>query len=179
MKGIIFTEFIEMVETQFGIDVAQTIIDNANLQNAGAYTAVGTYPQHEMVQLITELHKKTTIPITELMLYYGRYLFKRLANLYPQLISKATSSFDLLDNLDTIIHSEVRKLYPDSNPPVFTTVTKSENQITIIYNSKRSFGEVAEGLINGCGDYYNEHFLIEKKVLAADGSIIEFMITKI
>ncbi len=43
MKGVVFTEFIEMVEDQFSADMVDDIIDDAQPPSGGAYTAVGTY----------------------------------------------------------------------------------------------------------------------------------------
>ena len=58
MKGIVFTEFLEMVEETFGLETVDTIIENSNLPSEGIYTSVGTYDFNEMVSLITALHKK-------------------------------------------------------------------------------------------------------------------------
>ena len=44
MKGIVFTEFLEMVEDKFSADMVDDIIDDCDLASGGAYTAVGTYP---------------------------------------------------------------------------------------------------------------------------------------
>ncbi len=55
MKGIVFTEFIEMVESKFGFDMMDDIIESANLPSGGIYTAVGTYDHTEMVQLVIEI----------------------------------------------------------------------------------------------------------------------------
>ena len=49
MKGIVFTEFLEMVEASYGLQTVDTIIENASLPSEGAYTAVGTYDFNEMV----------------------------------------------------------------------------------------------------------------------------------
>ena len=43
MKGVIFTEFLEMVESHFSPEMADRIITAARLPSGGAYTAVGTY----------------------------------------------------------------------------------------------------------------------------------------
>jgi len=43
MKGIIFTEFLEMVEDRFSPEIADRIIEAADLPSGGAYTAIGTY----------------------------------------------------------------------------------------------------------------------------------------
>ena len=43
MKGIVFTEFFELVEDKFGLEVVQQIIDECKLESEGIYTSVGTY----------------------------------------------------------------------------------------------------------------------------------------
>lgn len=42
MKGIVFREFITMVETQFSLETADAIIADSTLATGGAYTTVGT-----------------------------------------------------------------------------------------------------------------------------------------
>ena len=51
MKGIVFTEFLDLVEAKFGYEVVDHIIQESKLPNEGAYTGVGTYPHGEMVAL--------------------------------------------------------------------------------------------------------------------------------
>ena len=55
MKGIIFTEFLDMVEAQFGLAVVDEIITNSHTVNNGVYTSVGTYDFNEMVALLVVL----------------------------------------------------------------------------------------------------------------------------
>ena len=55
MKGIVFREFIAMVESHYSIEIADGIISASNLSSAGAYTSVGTYPHQEMVELVSHL----------------------------------------------------------------------------------------------------------------------------
>ncbi len=61
MKGIVFSEFIELVEEKFGLETVDTILDNSELSNGGAYTAVGTYPHQEMFILVKALSDKTDL----------------------------------------------------------------------------------------------------------------------
>ena len=39
MKGIIFTEFLDMVEKKFSIETVDHIIEVSNLSSGGSYTA--------------------------------------------------------------------------------------------------------------------------------------------
>ncbi|MFT4982342.1 MAG: hypothetical protein ACI9UR_002213, partial [Bacteroidia bacterium] len=41
MKGIVFTEFLELVEDKFGLEVVNQIIDGCELETDGVYTSVG------------------------------------------------------------------------------------------------------------------------------------------
>ena len=59
MKGIIFTEFLEMVEEKFGYEVVDEIISKSELKSNGIYTSVGTYAREEMMVLVDHLHLKT------------------------------------------------------------------------------------------------------------------------
>jgi acyl carrier protein len=66
MKGIVFTEFLDLVEDKFGLEMVDTILSNSDLPSNGVYTAVGTYSFAEMVSLLTNLNKETGIAIDDL-----------------------------------------------------------------------------------------------------------------
>lgn len=66
MKGIVFTEFIEMVENRFSADMMDDILDAANTASGGAYTAVGTYDHGEMVALVSALSAHTGLSLKHL-----------------------------------------------------------------------------------------------------------------
>ena len=83
MKGVVFTEFLGMVEQQFSADMADDIIDDADLPHGGAYTAVGTYPFDEMVALIVALSRRSGIEVPVLIHAFGQYLFGRFLCAVP------------------------------------------------------------------------------------------------
>ena len=74
MKGVVFTEFLEMVEARFSADVVDDIIDAANLPSGGVYTAVGTYPHEEIVALVLALAQQTGLSVRDLLLVFGEHL---------------------------------------------------------------------------------------------------------
>src|SRR5687767_3060697 len=96
MKGIVFTEFLEMVEDRFSPAVAEEIIVAANLPSGCAYTAVGSYDHAEIVQLVRELSRVTNLSMSDVMVQFGRHLFKRFVAGYPQFFKKTTNAFDFL-----------------------------------------------------------------------------------
>lgn len=178
MKGIVFTEFIEMIEKEHGIAVTENIIESAAVPNSGAYTSVGNYPHKEMVDLIVALSKQTGQSAEDLMIKYGRYLFGRLAKQYPSMVDGFNDPFSILEQIHSHIHVEVKKLYPDTNPPSLIAKRVSNNELHLIYSSHRRMAPVAEGLILGCGDYYNISLKISKKMIDVEKQVVEFIITK-
>jgi len=82
MKGIVFTEFLDLVEDKFGFEMVDTIINNSNLPSNGSYTAVGTYSFSEMLSLLTNLNKETGIPVNDLLLLYGEHFFSVVEKSY-------------------------------------------------------------------------------------------------
>ena len=59
MKGMVFTEFLEMVEEKFSPEMAERIIESSELKSSGVYTTVGTYDHHEMITLVISLSRET------------------------------------------------------------------------------------------------------------------------
>jgi hypothetical protein len=178
MKGLIFTEFMEMVEDKFGFEVSDKIISNANLPSNGIYTAVGTYDFDEMLSLIVNLHKETKIEVPVLVQTFGEYLFGRFVVLYAHFLDNKPTSFDFLDNLEEYIHAEVLKLYPDAQLPHIESSRPKEGQMLLVYHSVRKLSDLAMGLLKGCFAHYNENISIERKFLKEDGSVVEFLLTK-
>jgi hypothetical protein len=161
MKGIIFSEFVEMVENEFSIEICNQIIDESPLPSGGAYTSVGTYDYHEMLQLVTKLSEKSGIPIEDLVLSFGNYLFGRFYALYPAVFDNIHDTFDFLGHVEGHVHVEVRKLYTDTELPTFETLRPDEQTLIMVYRSKRPFSMLALGLIQGCIKHYNENIDVE------------------
>ena len=57
MKGIVFTEFLDLVEDKFGLEMVDKIIQSSDLESGGIYTSVGTYKFSEMLQLVEWIYK--------------------------------------------------------------------------------------------------------------------------
>ena len=74
----------------------------------------------------------------------------------PILVEHCQDSFTLISAIDSYIHVEVKKLYPDADLPSFQTEQTEPNQLWVRYRSVRGFADLAEGLFEGCFDHYGE-----------------------
>ena len=82
MKGIVFTEFLELVEQKFGLEMVDRIITQSDLGSKGIYTAIGTYEFSEMLQLLQNLHDNTGTEIDSLLRIYCELFFSVLESNY-------------------------------------------------------------------------------------------------
>ncbi len=171
MKGIVFTEFLEMVEGSFGYDMVDTIIANANLPHNGIYVAGGTYPHTEMISLVTVLSKESKIEVKNLLEIYGKHLFGLLIKMYPQLAAGKASPLDFIESVDDFIHIEVRKLYPDAELPKFTVIGREGNTLVMDYLSSRHMEDFGVGLIQGCATFYNKTLDVSLTPSPVEGSV--------
>ncbi len=163
MKGIIFTEFLDMVEMKFSIDTVDQIIEASNLESGGSYTSVGTYPHTEMTELVVNLGRVTGIPVKDLLIAFGNYLFNRLATMYPNFVVFENGLLSFLESIENHIHIQVKKLYPDAELPKFNTKLIHEKKIEMIYLSERHLGDLAEGLLMGAIEYFKQEASLKRE----------------
>ncbi len=179
MKGIVFTEFLEMVEDTFSPAVADEMISASNLESNGFYTTVGTYDHKEMVEMVTQLSRMTDVPIGDLLEKYGVYLFSRLIEGYPAFLDGMDNAFDFLKTIDNHIHVEVMKLYPEAELPRFHYEEPDANTLILRYASPRGLGAFAFGMMVGCFAYFEEDIDVTQKDLSnGSDQVIEFTLKR-
>jgi hypothetical protein len=179
MKGIVFTEFLDMVEEKFSIEVAEEIIEAAELPSGGVYTSVGTYDHGEILQLVGHLSRIASADPQTLVMTFGQHLFGRFFKGYPQLFEDVPSAFAFLGSIENHIHVEVKKLYPEAELPTFECSNGKPGHMEMMYRSARPFGDLAEGLILGCFDHFGENIELSREDLSAEaGSVIRFSMQK-
>lgn len=170
MKGVVFTEFLEMVEARFSADMVDDIIDDAQLPHGGVYTSVGTYPHSEIVAMVVALSQRSGLAVPDLVRAFGQYLFGRFVIAYPSFFKGATGAFEFLAGIEDIIHAEVLKLYPDAELPRFIVEHHDARKLVLLYQSPRHFEDLAEGLMLGCVAHFGEPIRIEREASSATGS---------
>ena len=179
MKGIVFTEFLDLVEDKFGLEVVDEIISKSNLPSQGAYTAVGTYEFSEMLSLLKHLSERTKISIDDLLLVYAEHFFSVIETSYPGLLATYNDPIEMLASIEDHIHVEVMKIYPDAELPTFVVEEKKENSLIMVYKSSRAMHHFGLGLMNKTFEHFNSKAEIVLEKLKEDGTEVKFIINKI
>lgn len=178
MKGIVFTEFMEYMEAAHDYEMVDDVISAIDSPSNGSYTAVGSYPFSEMVQIITEYSKLSKKGLNDILREFGHHLFGVFQKNYGHFFDNCTNAFDFLESVDSYIHVEVTKLYPDAELPKFEILSKSPEKLEMRYRSERSMSHMAKGLIEKTLDHYGEEGVIEMENVHEDGSEVRISILK-
>ena len=178
MKGIVFTEFLDLVEDKFGLEVLDKILTQSDLESGGVYTSVGTYSFSEMLQLLQHLSAHTSISIDDLLLVYAEHFFGVIEESYPGLLATYKDPIEMLSSIENHIHVEVRKIYPDAELPTFEVIEKTQDTLVMIYKSSRAMHHFGLGLMNKTFEHFNSKASIVLEKLNEDGTEVKFLINK-
>ncbi len=170
MKGIIFNLLEDVVHSNFGPDAWDDMIENARV--SGVYTSLGNYPHGELLALIDEFSARHASSRDELLVWFGRHAIPLLAERYADFFVPHERLKPFLLTLNDVIHSEVRKLYPGGEPPVFLFESPADDddaELLIRYRSRRKLCKLAEGFTMGAADYFGETVTVEQTQCMLDG----------
>jgi hypothetical protein len=154
MMGMVFTEFLEMIETKHSFDVADAVLSRAG--SPGEFTSVGSYPDVDFLGLVRSLSELTGKPEGDLLHEFGRHLFGRFEAGFPAFFAHHTDAFDFLAGLETRVHTEVRKLYAAARTPHFELHPPSESGRVLEYRSERGLWRFALGLLEATLERFGE-----------------------
>ena len=170
MQGSIFSFFSDMVVEKLGIIVWEELLDDVKPSTEGVYTTGAQYEDGELFSLVGALSEKTGIPVNDLVYQFGVYLFGRLYDASPTPLKEVKSCKELIKMVDSVIHVEVKRLYPDAYLPMFRYEKETENGLTLIYQSKRKLCRLCEGLLQGAASHFDATLTIDHPVCMHKGS---------
>ena len=166
MKGIIFNATEEAVVELFSADTWDDLLAASGC--TGAYTALGNYPDTELVNIVMAASEATGQTPADVMRVVGEHAFAPLADRYPEFLEGHDDVLAFIRSVNEIIHPEVLKLYPESSPPGFDFSEVSDDAMTVTYRSARCMGALAEGLMLGAARHFGTPIAVE--VLEGDGT---------
>lgn len=179
MKGILFTEFLELTEEKYGLEIVQRIIDECDLKSDGIYTAIGTYSHKEFFIIINKIAEINQQGINSILEEYGNHFLWVLSKSYPVFFKKE-NTFEFLKSIDNYIHPTVLKLYPKAELPRFESIQSGRNELKLTYYSSRKMVYFAIGLIKASGTFFKEEIKvdIEKELLDGEEVVIKISYEK-
>lgn len=154
MKGVIFNLLEASVTRAFGADAWDHLVEASGV--SGAYTSLGNYPDSEIEALVGAAMVVLSFDRDQVLRWFGQSAIPILSELYPDFFEGPSTGREFTAGVNTIIHAEVRKLYPDSACPHFRMREGSSGGLVMDYLSVRNMCALAQGFVEGAAVWYDE-----------------------
>lgn len=171
MKGTIFTTFEAFVSDTFGEDVYEDILDNTELETTEPIVGPGTYPAADLIALVTTAIGILEISLDTALIEFGKYAFPKLAGSIPDLMAGLPDAEGFFMGLESVIHTEVRKLDAEANPARFTP-EQTDDGMLLHYESPLGLFALVTGFIEGVASWYDEP--IQHEMISSEGTNATF-----
>ncbi|TDL10232.1 heme NO-binding protein [Mycolicibacterium obuense] len=159
MKGVLFNVVEEVVSHEWGEQMWDNLLLDCNLD--GAYTALGNYPDAELVALGRAAAQRLGCSLDDVLRLLGQLAFEPLLARYRSLEEPPESMRAFLPTVNELIHPEVLKLYPGASVPRFA-LRDDGDHLELDYVSIRNMCVLAEGLVLGLAGHYGEHVTVDQ-----------------
>ena len=159
MKGVIFNLLEEAVLREHGAYAWDSLLEMAGLE--GTYTSLGSYPDSEILGLVQAASTALSLPIGEVLRWFGRSAMPMLFERYGEFFTQHRSAQTFVRSVNDIIHPEVRKLYAGAGCPHFHFHDLDDGRVGLAYQSPRQMCRLAHGFIEGAADHFGEVVEIE------------------
>jgi hypothetical protein len=177
MRGEIFTEFVEFVAERFGPEAAGRVTTPGGRRAGAHYEASGRYDADELIHMVDRLSEARAESRASVLVAFGRHLFRSFAALYPGYLDRAGSALAFLESIDTAVHGQLQKLYPDGDFPEIRCTPVVPDGLELRYRSTRPLGDLAEGLIRECVDHFGDGVRVDREDLAGvHGTAVRFVL---
>lgn len=154
MKGIIFNLMEEVVTNSHGPDAWDSLLDTAKLD--GAYTSLGNYADDSLQALVAAAAQSLGMTTFEVLRWFGHEAMPLLFMRYPGFFSPHKSTRPFVLTVNSMIHPEVRKIYPGAECPDFEFSDAPDGSLLMGYQSPRRLCALAQGFVEGAAAHYGE-----------------------
>lgn len=170
MHGILFKGLKDFVVDTYDKPTWEQIRETAGVRE-DRYLPTSAYPDEELVALVEAAVAVSGVDQPTLLRAFGRYLVPPLVDMYGVYIDEEWTGLELIENVETTIHRALRS--GDSfeyEPPGIAATRLDDDVVVITYGSSRGLCDVAVGLVNGIGEYYDESFDVYQRNCMHDGA---------
>ena len=169
MHGLVTTALKRYLVRRLGSVVWNRLLVDQNLAQRD-YVPRGTYPDREVIGLVSGAASVTCTPMQELLEDFGRCLVPELLKSFGALINPSWRTLDVIEHSDATIHRAVRLREPDASPPRLALTRSGPDEVVVEYSSARGLCSLAKGIIRGIADHFGDKVSIEEPSCRGHGS---------
>lgn len=182
MYGVIF-DFLRdyVIERHGGERTWKALLDGIGQSVHKIYFPIAEYPDEEIVALAQTAAGALNLPLPVVLEDFGAFVGHKLVTFYHMYIkNKNWRTFDIIQHADNSIHDAVHRHNARRTPPRIRAVRRSDNELSLTYQSKRRLCPVVKGIITGLGEHFGESFDVhEKQCMLYGARECEFVVKRV
>lgn len=151
MRGLILIELLDFAAREYPPAL-----------DAPRYEALAAYEDGDFETILARIQLQSGVPRGALLRRFGRHLFARFTALFPVFPAGADSALDLLADLESKVHRELRGLAAGLDPPKLLCAGRGSDWVELRYRSAHRVADLVEGLVMGCADHFGEQLELRR-----------------
>ena len=168
MHGSICCIVKKFVETNHGSEAWDAILEQAGYPGL-VLSPIGTYPDEAVFALLGAGCELLQVELDDLLRVIGRFSGPELLGFAGTMLHPDWKTFELLSNVESLIHRTVRMQNPTAQPANIQAFRLSEDEAQVVYSSRRGLCTLAHGIIEGIADFYKEDIDVREVTCAKQG----------
>lgn len=166
MKGHIFNLLEQFIEESAGPEALDEILDACVFSGDGVFVRPGNYPDEDLVEFVDKAVDRLGITVKEAHSAFGTWIYPHLTRLVPETVTQREHPKVFLMDLERIHEVELRKLWPDAQPPRFRCEDTGPDTMRIHYDSPRQMFDLLEGVLRSVEQYYGVTLRFERRLVS-------------
>ncbi len=153
MKGHIFQLLEEFLVETTGEADYQGLLEKCSFETDTGFIRTETYPDAHLLELVGHACEHLGLTVEQAQYAFGKWILPHLVEMLPSGADPYSSPDAFLQHIGDIHEVELKKLYPDAEPPAFV-YSKSGDQGILTYFSKRQMFALVEGCLDGVAEQW-------------------------
>ncbi len=117
---------------------------------------IATYPDEAVLEIVTAACGLLDCERDELLVEIGRFAAGELVAIASNMIHPDWKSFELLANVESLIHRTVRIQSTGAEPARIQAFRLDDSTLQVVYSSRRGLCALADGILRGLGPVFDE-----------------------
>lgn len=167
MKGTVVSTWIKSLRAIYGDDVVNKSLRKIGWSENRIISPLEEIDDAEPKKLIEEVSKLTNDSANIIWRKVGKSNINSFSKWFPSYFQRSNTKSFLLMMDD--VHAQLTKMIKGAKPPRLLATDMGEKEIEIRYVSKRGMFDYFLGLLEGCGEFFNEKLEIKELERGSEG----------
>ena len=168
MHGSICVILKKFIEQNYGAPTWREILRLAGHDEL-VLSPIQTYPDDVVMTLVGVTCEHLEIDLETALTEVGKFAAPELIRFAKGMLHPDWKSFEVLANVETLIHRTIRVSNPGAEPASIQAFQLSESEMQVIYSSRRGLCALAKGILEGLGPVFDEDITVTENTCCQKG----------